>query len=265
MDAAIKSTVLQSDLAGSRAPLVIDVRKTPTFHAARDMIAGALRRDPAHVTSWAKELPSASSVVVYCVHGHEVSQGVAEALRTAGISARYLVDGIEEGWKQARGEVMRKASDASTRWVTRERPKIDRIACPWLIARFIDPSAEFLYVPTANVLSAAKDKEAIPYDIPDVAFTHDGELCSFDAFLKTYHLTDPALERLALIVRGADTAKLELAPQAAGLLAVSLGLSRNFADDHEMLKHGMVMYDALYAWCKDGQDETHTWNPAAYR
>jgi rhodanese-related sulfurtransferase len=265
MDAAIKPTALQSDLAGSRAPLVIDVRKTPTFHAAPDMIAGALRRDPANVTSWAKELPSASSVVVYCVHGHKVSQGVAEALRTAGISARYLVDGIEEGWKQVGGEVMRKASNASTRWVTRERPQIDRIACPWLIARFVDPAAEFLYVPTANVLSAAKDKEAIPYDIPDVAFTHDGELCSFDAFLKTYHLTDPALERLALIVRGADTAKLELAPQAAGLLAVSLGLSRNFADDHEMLKHGMVMYDALYAWCKDGQDKTHTWNPAAYR
>ncbi len=265
MDAAIKSTALQSDLAGSRAPLVIDVRKTPTFHAATDMIAGALRRDPVKVTSWAKELPSASTVVVYCVHGHEVSQGVAQALRAAGVSARYLVDGIEEGWKQAGGEVMRKASDASTRWVTRERPKIDRIACPWLIARFVDPAAEFLYVPTANVLSAAKDKEAIPYDIPDVAFTHDGELCSFDAFLKTYHLTDPALERLALIVRGADTAKLELAPQAAGLLAVSLGLSRNFADDHEMLRHGMVMYDALYAWCKDGQDQTHTWNPAAYR
>lgn len=265
MDAAIKSGTLQSDLAGARAPLVIDVRKTPAFNAASEMIAGALRRDPAQVDAWAKELPHASTVVVYCVHGHEVSQGVAEALRSAGISARYLIDGIEEGWKQAGGELMRKAGNASTRWVTRERPKIDRIACPWLIARFIDPAAEFLYVPTPNVLSAAKEKEAIPYDVPDVAFTHDGELCSFDAFLKTYHLTDPALQRLALIVRGADTARLDLAPQSAGLFAISLGLSRNFADDHEMLKHGMVMYDALYAWCKDGQDETHTWNPAAYR
>ncbi len=150
-------------------------------------------------------------------------------------------------------------------WVTRERPKTDRIACPWLIARFVDPAAEFLYVPSGNVLSAAKEKEAVPYDVPDVAFTHDGDRCSFDAFLKTYHLADPALQRLALIVRGADTGHLELAPQAAGLLAVSLGLSRNFTDDHEMLKHGMVMYDALYAWCRDGQDETHTWNPAAYR
>ena len=265
MDAAIKSAALQSDLEGHRAPLVIDVRKTPAFHAASDMIAGALRRDPVGVSTWAKELPAASTVVVYCVHGHEVSQGVAKALRDAGISARYLADGIEEGWKQAGGALMQKASNASTRWVTRERPKIDRIACPWLIARFVDPAAEFLYVPTANVLSAAKEREAIPYDIADVAFSHDGELCSFDAFLKTYRLTDPALKRLALIVRGADTAKLELAPQSPGLLAVSLGLSRIFADDHEMLKHGMVMYDALYAWCKDGQDETHTWNPAAYR
>jgi rhodanese-related sulfurtransferase len=265
MDAAIKSTVLQSELAGARAPLVIDVRKTPAFSAASDMIAGALRRDPARVSSWATEFPPASAVVVYCVHGHEVSQGVARTLRDAGIEARYLADGIEEGWKQAGGGLMRKATNASTRWVTRERPKIDRIACPWLIARFVDPAAEFLYVPTASVLSAAKDKAAIPYDVPDVAFTHDGDFCSFDAFLKTYHLTDPALERLALIVRGADTARSGLAPQSAGLLAVSLGLSRNFTDDHEMLKHGMVMYDALYAWCKDGQDETHTWNPAAYR
>jgi hypothetical protein len=224
-----------------------------------------LRRDPAAVTSWEKELFPASTVVVYCVHGHDVSQGVAQQLRDTGIAARYLDGGLEEGWKQAGGALMQKARNASTRWVTRERPKIDRIACPWLIARFIDPAAEFLYVPAANVLSAAKDHEAIPYDIPDVAFSHDGDLCSFDAFLKTYSLTDPALARLALIVRGADTAHPELAPQSAGLLAISLGLSRNFADDHEMLRHGMVMYDALYAWCKDGQDETHTWNPAAYR
>jgi rhodanese-related sulfurtransferase len=265
MDAAVKSIDLQSERAAKHAPLVIDVRKTPAFNAASEMIAGALRRDPAQVDAWAKELPHASTVVVYCVHGHEVSQSVAQKLRDAGISARYLADGIEEGWRQAGGEVMSKAVNAATRWITRERPKIDRIACPWLIARFVDPAAEFLYVPTGEVLNAAKEKNAIPYDVPDVAFTHDGALCSFDAFLRTYHLTDPALVRLALIVRGADTAHLELAPQSAGLFAISLGLSRNFPDDHEMLKHGMVMYDALYAWCKDGQDETHTWNPAAYR
>ena len=265
MDAAINFSDLKSALGRARAPLVIDVRKTPAFSAAPDMIAGALRRDPAAVAAWAKELPSAGDVVVYCVHGHEVSQGVAAALRAAGIAASYLVDGIEEGWKQAGGALLSKAANASTRWVTRERPKIDRIACPWLIKRFIDPAAEFLYVPTPDVLSAGKEKTAIPYDVPDVAFTHDGEHCSFDAFIKTYHLNDPALDRLALIVRGADTGHMELAPQAPGLLAISLGLSRNFADDHEMLKHGMVMYDALYAWCKEGQDETHTWNPAAYR
>jgi len=161
---------------------------------------------------------------------------------------------------------MGKPKEGSTRWVTRERPKIDRIACPWLVARFVDLEAEFLYVPNQEVLRAAKEREAIPYDIPDVRFSHDGERCSFDAFLKTYRLTgDPALVQLAAIVRGADTARLELAPQAAGLLAVSLGLSRNFNDDHEMLKHGMVIYDALYAWCRDGRDESHTWNPAAYR
>ncbi len=265
MDAAIKSSTLQTDLAGPRAPLVIDVRKTPAFNAATELIAGALRRDPAQVDAWSKELPQASTVVVYCVHGHEVSQNVAQKLRDAGIAARYLADGMEEGWKQTGGDLMRKAVNASTRWVTRERPKIDRIACPWLIVRFVDPAAQFLYVPTPDVLSVAEEQTAIPYDVPDVAFTHDGDLCSFDAFLKTYHLTDPALQRLALIVRGADTGRMELAPQSPGLLAVSLGLSRNFTDDHEMLKHGMVMYDALYAWCKDGQDETHTWNPAAYR
>ena len=265
MDAAIKSSTLQSERAGQRAPLIIDVRKTPAFQSASEMIAGALRRDPADIDAWVKELPPASIVVVYCVHGHEVSQSAAQKLRDAGISARYLVDGIEEGWKAAGGEVMRKAANAATRWVTRERPKIDRIACPWLVKRFIDPNAEFLYVPTPNVRQVAKARDAIPYDVPDVAFTHDGDLCSFDAFLKTYHLADPALARLALIVRGADTARLDLAPQSAGLFAISLGLSRSFTDDQEMLKHGMVMYDALYAWCKDGQDETHTWNPAAYR
>ena len=216
------------------------------------MVAGALRRDPACVSVWAKELPKASTVVAYCVRGHEVSQGVAQTLREAGISARYLVGGIEDGWRPAVGRLMQKAGNASTRWVTRERPKIDRIACPWLIARFIDPEAEFLYVPTGKVLSAAKETEAIPYDVPDVQFSHDGELCSFDAFLKTYHLTDPALQQLAVIVRGADTAWLDLAPQAAGLAAMSLGLSHIFKDDHEMLKHGMIMYDALYAWCKGG-------------
>ena len=266
MNTSITATELKSALAGNQPPIVIDVRRPPAFRAATDMAAGALRRDPGTVAVWGKALPRAATVVTYCVHGHEVSQNAAKALRDLGIAARYLEGGLEEGWKAARGEVASKPKESATRWVTRERPKIDRIACPWLIARFVDPEAEFLYVPGKDVLRAAREREAIPYDVPDVQFTHDGELCSFDAFINTYRLTgDPALARLAAIVRGADTGHLELTQQSAGLLAVSLGLSRNFSDDHEMLKHGMVMYDALYAWCKDGQDETHTWNPAAYR
>lgn len=148
------------------------------------------------------------------------------------------------------------------KWVTREHPKIDRIACPWLIARFIDKEPEFLYVPATSVLQVAQDTGAIPYDVPGVEMTHDGDLCSFDAFLKRYGLTDPALQQLALIVRGADTSRLDLAPQSAGLYALSLGLSKTFSDDHEMLGHGMVMYDALYAWCQYCQAETHNWPPS---
>jgi len=147
------------------------------------------------------------------------------------------------------------------KWVTRERPKIDRIACPWLIARFIDTAPEFLYVPPGEVLAVAKNTGAVPYDIPGVEMSHVGELCSFDAFLSKYALDDPALAQLATIVRGADTSRLDLAPQSPGLYALSLGLSQTFANDHEMLKHGMVMYDALYAWCKSCQAETHTWPP----
>jgi hypothetical protein len=147
------------------------------------------------------------------------------------------------------------------KWITRERPKIDRIACPWLIERFIDKDAEFLYVPSGDVLKVANETGAVPYDIPGVEMTHVGELCSFDAFLKKYQLTDPALMQLATIVRGADTSQLDLSPQSAGLYAISLGLSHSFKDDHKMLKHGMVMYDALYAWCKNAQSETHNWPP----
>jgi hypothetical protein len=136
------------------------------------------------------------------------------------------------------------------KWITREHPKIDRIACPWLIARFIDTQPEFLYVPAGEVLNVADSTGATPYDVPGVELGHVGELCSFDAFLKKFVLDDPALRRLAAIVRGADTSRLDMTPQSAGLYAISVGLSRNFPDDHEMLGHGMVMYDALYAWCQ---------------
>jgi hypothetical protein len=147
------------------------------------------------------------------------------------------------------------------KWVTRERPKIDRIACPWLVARFIDEAPEFLFVPSKEVLQVAEQTGAIPYDIPGVELSHVGELCSFDAFLRKYGLSDPALAQLAVIVRGADTARLDLAPEAPGLFAMSLGLSHNFSDDHAMLEHGMVMYEALYAWCVYCQNELHGWPP----
>jgi hypothetical protein len=148
------------------------------------------------------------------------------------------------------------------KWVTRERPKIDRIACPWLVRRFIEPGAEFIYAPTDQVFAVAAATGATPYDIPGAEpFSHEGERCSFDAFLKYYNLKDPALHQLATIVRAADTARPDLAPQAAGLLAISLGLSANHPDDHVMLEHGMVLYDALYTWCQSLQHETHDWQP----
>ncbi len=147
------------------------------------------------------------------------------------------------------------------KWVTRERPKIDRIACPWLVARFIDAAPEFLYVPKDQVLIVAQERNATPYDIPGVELGHDGDLCSFDSFLKKYRLTDPALLELAVIVRAADTGHLEQSPQAAGLMAISLGLSALYRDDHEMLGHGMVVYDALFAWLREARGETHGWPP----
>jgi hypothetical protein len=148
------------------------------------------------------------------------------------------------------------------KWITREHPKIDRIACPWLIARFIDPEAEFIYVPANLVLERAKEYNAIPFDIPGVEHTHEGDYCSFDYFIKRYEVKDPALLQLATIVRAADTDHFDLAPQAAGLWAISAGLSHNHPDDHEMLAIGKKIYDALYSWAKYRQSEKHNWNPA---
>jgi rhodanese-related sulfurtransferase len=260
--ASTTPAALAAALDSERPPLLIDVRGADLFLKATDWIRGALRRDPERVADWAPTLPAAASVVVYCVRGHDVSRAAARALAERGLCAEYLQGGLE-AWRAAGGSLATKPAGASTRWVTRERPKIDRIACPWLVLRFVDPQAEFLYVPPAEVLRAASEREAVPYDVPDVELSHDGELCSFDAFLAAYRLHDPALAELALIVRGADTDCHELAPQAAGLAALSLGLSRLYPDDHEMLAHGFVMYDALYSWCKEGMDEVHTWNPEA--
>ncbi len=259
----ISPETLYARMGTAAAPILIDVRRQPTFDDADRMIAGALRRPPDTVAAWRQELPAGGAVVVYCAHGLEIGQGVAAALRAGGADARYLQGGIS-AWADAGLPQRLKTPAPARRWVTRKRPKIDRIACPWLIRRFIDPEAEFLYVPADRVLDIARESGAVAYDIPGAEpFSHDGAHCSFDGFLKTFGISDPALDRLALIVRGADTGHPELAPQSAGLLAVSLGLSANFADDQAMLAEGLVLYDALYAWCRSLQSETHTWKPAA--
>ncbi len=147
------------------------------------------------------------------------------------------------------------------RWITRERPKIDRIACPWLIKNFVDKQAEFIYVPKEQVFDKARELDAIPYNIANAEYSHHGDMCTFDYIINKHRLTDPALLQLATIIRGADTDKFDLAPQAAGLWAISAGLSYNFSNDQEMLQIGLKIYDALYAWAKFVQEEKHVWNP----
>src|SRR5260370_5041504 len=258
---SISAQSLYNRLGGPAAPIIIDVRRSAGFDAADQMLVGALRRVPGEVGQWAHDVPAGRAVVGYCQQGHEASQEATAALRGSGIDARYLEGGIA-GWAELGLPLRNKRAVGACKWVTRERPKIDRIACPWLIRRFIEPEAVFLFAPTERVFAVAAEEGATAYDIPGAEpFSHDGELCSFDAFLKVYGIKDPALDALALIVRGADTARLELTPQSAGLLALSLGLSANFADDHAMLEHGMGMYDACYAWCRSLQGQTHNWTP----
>jgi rhodanese-related sulfurtransferase len=259
---SISPADLYARLGTAAAPTVVDVRRPADFAKAGELIVSAFHRDPDKVEQWGKDLPLGRRVVVHCVHGREVSQGVAAALRSAAVDAVYLEGGIA-GWI-AQGLPTHRAIGAMPgKWVTRERPKIDRIACPWLIQRFIDPQAEFLYVPTKDVIDVAKATGGTPYDIEGVEFAHEGERCSFDTILRIYGIKDPALDHLAKIVRGADTSRHDLTPQCGGLFAISLGLSANFSDDHEMLAHGMVMYDALYTWCRKLQAETHNWPSVA--
>jgi rhodanese-related sulfurtransferase len=266
----IAAAALAVQLGRSGQPLTLDVRKAPAFDAAPQLIAGALRVAPDALAQALLQLPRDREVVTYCVHGHQVSQGAAQQLREAGFNATYLEGGVEH-WQQDGLPVMGKNAElglpatpgAPSRWITRERPKIDRIACPWLIRRFIDPLAQFLYVPSDQVLTAAQREKAIPYDVPNVRISHrgpEGELCSFDALVADCGLDDPNLHVLAKIVRGADTGKPDLTPQSAGLLAISLGLSVNYPDDHAMLEQGMIVYDALYAWIKSARAEVHNAN-----
>jgi rhodanese-related sulfurtransferase len=258
---------LLSHFATRAAPLVIDVRRGAVFAEADSVIAGCLRRDSDAVGSWSADLPTNRDVVVYCVHGHEVSQSTAAALRASGRHARHLTGGFD-AWREAGAPLVSRhehlTSDRPSLWVTRERPKIDRVACPWLIRRFVDPMARFLYTPTENVFAMAKQTGAIPYDIPGgEPFTHDGPLCSFDTIMRHFAVRDTALDYLAQIVRGADTARLDLTPQSAGLLAITFGLSANSGeDDHAMLDASMMLYDSLYTWSRTQRTETHNWNPA---
>jgi rhodanese-related sulfurtransferase len=245
--------VLASDLVdvvgGASAPIVVDVRSNDEVHAVDRLITGAIHRPSDDVQSWWRELPSGRGVVVYDLSGGEKARQITEALRRCGTNARYLVDGFI-GWYERSLPTRKIVHSNSDKWVTREHPKIDRIACPWLVSRFINPLAEFIYVPPTDVPAVAKERGAIPYDIKGAEFGHVGDRCSFDAIIRIYEIKDPALDHLATIVRGADTSRPDLSPQCEGLLAISYGLSANFPDDHEMLRHGMVIYDALYTWCR---------------
>jgi rhodanese-related sulfurtransferase len=259
---SITPAELYARLGTGTAPLVIDVRRDDVFADADRLIAAAFHQSPDRVESWAYNLAADRPVTVYCVHGHEVSQSVATVLRALGVNATYLEGGIE-GWLEKGLPTRRNIGSQPGKWITRERPKIDRIACPWLIQRFVDARSQFLYVPTAKVVVAAAALNATPYDIDGVEFTHEGDKCSFDTIIRIYDIRDPALDYLATIVRGADTSRHDLAPQCGGLFAISLGLSANFSDDHEMLVHGMVIYDALFAWCRSLQAETRNWPATA--
>jgi len=253
-----------SRLVGTpEAPAIIDVRSHENFDADPRFIPCALRRDAAKVEAWAHDYRG-QKVVVTCQHGGKLSQGVAAWLRNEGIEAESL-EGGHEAWA-AEGALLvdsRKlpARDEKLRtvWVTRARPKVDRIACPWLIRRFVDPNAVLLFVSPTEVAGVAERFKAAPYDVEGVFWSHRGERCSFDVFVEELGLSSPPLDRLALIVRGADTARQDLAPEAAGLLAASFGYSRMYKNDLEQLAHAMEFYDALYRWARDAMDETHNW------
>jgi rhodanese-related sulfurtransferase len=247
-DTAISPLELKHWLAAFPPPALLDVRPQPAFEADPQVIPGAVRRLPESVDDWAGTLEPWRPVVVYCVHGLEVGEGVAAALRARGLAATALAGGLE-AWRG--GGFATAPWQRPTRWVTRERPKIDRIACPWLVRRFIDPAAEFFYVPAAEVRAFAAASGATAYDVAGVDYGHAGAECSFDAFIRLHALRDPALAALARIVRGADTSAPQLSDEAAGLLAASRGLSAMFADDATMLRWGMLLYDALYVACRD--------------
>ena len=245
------------------APVILDVRIDEDFAADPRLIPGSLRRDAAAFEQWQDDI-SDSSVVIVCQNGRKLSQGSAALLRHHGLDAEVL-DGGFTAWVADKlplvitTKLPPRDSQGRTVWVTRSRPKVDRIACPWLIRRFVDPTAVFLFVPPADVEAVAQQFGATPFDIESVFWSHRGDLCTFDVMVEEFGLTTAPLQRLAAIVRGADTARPDLAPEAAGLLAASLGLSRMYAEDLQQLEAGMLLYDAFYRWCRDATGETHTW------
>jgi rhodanese-related sulfurtransferase len=265
MPSPTEITVTQlSRLIGTpNAPIIIDVRIDEDFALDPDLIPGAFRHPHDEIAALAPGL-TGKSVVVYCQKGKKISQGAMAILR----NHRVQVEGLEDGhfaWRDA-GEILVPAAriptpgaEGVTVWVTRHRPKIDRMACPWLIRRFVDPRAQFLFVAPAEVAGVAEKFQATPFDVEDVFWSHRGENCTFDTMLEEFGLESDALKRLATIVRGADTNRPELAAQSAGLLAASLGLSRMYRDDNEQIDAGMLIYDAFYRWARDAVDESHDW------
>jgi rhodanese-related sulfurtransferase len=254
-------------LGTPKAPVILDVRRDALRAADPRLVPGArvlaeADLTPLRLTAIATAL--SGPVVVVCAEGHRLSQGTAAWLRHEGVQAEYLAGG-QAAWLAAGLPLIDPARitarDAQGRsiWVTRSRPKVDRIACPWLIRRFIDPHAVFLFVAPAEVQGVAERFGAMPYDIEGVFWSHRGGLCTFDVLLAEFGLSTPALDRLARIVRGADTARPDLAPECAGLLAASLGLSRMHSDDLAQLGAGIALYDAFYRWARDATDEQHTW------
>jgi rhodanese-related sulfurtransferase len=259
----ISSDKLARLIGTANSPALIDVRTDEDFAADPRLIPGAVRRKPEEAADWGGEFSGRPAVVV-CLRGQKLAQGSAAWLRQANAAAETLEGGFE-GWKASNlplvpaEKLPPRDARGRTVWVTRARPKIDRIACPWLIRRFIDPAAVFLFVAPSEVLAVGERFNAAPFDVENVFWSHRGELCTFDVMVEEFGLATPPLLRLATMVRAADTAKLDLCPEAAGLLAASLGLSRIYDDDLEQLAAGMSLYDAFYRWCRDASGETHNW------
>ena len=250
------------------APVIVDISIDPDFDDDPYLIPGSFRHPHTDIEGLKARLQGRSCVIT-CQKGIKLSQGLTAWLRQDGIKAEYLKGGMY-GWRDhdptARipFAAIPAPVEGSTLWVTRHRPKIDRIACPWLIRRFVDPSARFLFVSPAEVKGVADRYGATPFDVEDVFWSHRGENCTFDTMLDEFALHTDALDRLAQVVRAADTNRHDMAPQAAGLLALSVGLSRQYRDDLEQLEAGLALYDALYRWARDGSDEGHDW-PAGSR